>query len=214
MDKRAAAFAHYNDAAVLQMLIQVLPEIAREVAAPIASIDQLTVLSTDGAGALPKQVTDNVVQTLQMLKTATGIDLQDMIARGVSGFGGNGDEPAAPAAAPKKVVPRQGRQPRAGRGGLDRSAAVASLRRSGALETASVRPRSSVPPDHRQSTFSATYVVSRYSSMPSKPPSRPKPLALTPPNGAAGLETSPVLIPTMPKSSDSASRMVRARSRV
>ena len=69
MDKRAAAFAHYNDAAVLQMLIEVLPQIAKEVAAPIAAIDQLTVLSTDGAGALPKQVTDNVVQTLAMLKT-------------------------------------------------------------------------------------------------------------------------------------------------
>ena len=36
MDKRADAFAHYNDAAVLQMLIEVLPQIAKEVAAPIA----------------------------------------------------------------------------------------------------------------------------------------------------------------------------------
>ena len=50
MDKRAEAFAHYNDAAVLQMLIEVLPQIAREVAAPMAAIDQLTVISTDGAG--------------------------------------------------------------------------------------------------------------------------------------------------------------------
>ena len=33
-------------------------------------------LSTDGAGALPKQVTDNVAQTLQMLKTSTGLDLE------------------------------------------------------------------------------------------------------------------------------------------
>lgn len=68
--------------------------------------------------------------------------------------------------------------------------------------------------DPGQPAGSATYVVSRYSSMPSKPPSRPKPLALTPPNGAAGLEISPELMPTMPYSSDSATRMVRARSRV
>ena len=60
----------------------------------------------------------------------------------------------------------------------------------------------------------ATYVVSRYSSMPSKPPSRPKPLAFTPPNGAAGLDSRPVLTPTMPNSSDSATLIVRARSRV
>lgn len=83
MDKRAEAFAHYNDAAVLQMLIEVLPQIAKEVAAPIAAIDQLTVISTDGAGALPKQVTDNVVQTLQMLKTSTGLDLESLIHRSV-----------------------------------------------------------------------------------------------------------------------------------
>jgi len=83
MDKRAEAFAHYNDAAVLQMLIEVLPQIAKEVAAPIGAIDQLTVVSTDGAGALPKQVTDNVVQTLSMLKTSTGLDLEQLIHRSV-----------------------------------------------------------------------------------------------------------------------------------
>jgi flotillin len=79
MDKRADAFAHYNDAAVLQMLIEVLPEIAKEVAAPMSAIDNLTVISTDGAGALPRQVVDNIAQTLQMLKTATGVDLQALL---------------------------------------------------------------------------------------------------------------------------------------
>lgn len=83
MDRRAEAFANYNDAAVLQMLIEVLPQVAKEVAAPIAAIDQLTVLSTDGAGALPKQVTENVAQTLQMLKTSTGLDLESLIHKSV-----------------------------------------------------------------------------------------------------------------------------------
>jgi flotillin len=95
MDKRAAAFAHYNDAAVLQMLVEVLPQIAKEVAAPIAAIDQLTVVSTDGAGAMPKQVTDNVVQTLQMLKTSTGIDLEGLIHKSVERAGGGSGTPAA-----------------------------------------------------------------------------------------------------------------------
>ncbi len=58
MNKRAAAFAAYNDAAVLQMLIEVLPQLAHEVAAPMAAIDKLTVISTDGAGEVPKQVTN------------------------------------------------------------------------------------------------------------------------------------------------------------
>ena len=83
MDKRAAAFAHYNEAAVLQMLIEVLPQIAKEVAAPISAIDHLTVLSTDGAGAMPKQVVQNVAQTLEMLKSTTGLDLQTLLHRAV-----------------------------------------------------------------------------------------------------------------------------------
>ncbi|MFC7623860.1 flotillin family protein [Microlunatus sp. GCM10028923] len=81
MDKRAAAFAAYNDAAVLQMLIEVLPQVAHEVAAPMGTIDKLTVVSTDGAGAMPKQVTNGVVQTLEMLKNTTGVDLQSLVRR-------------------------------------------------------------------------------------------------------------------------------------
>ncbi|MGH3352161.1 MAG: flotillin family protein [Nocardioides sp.] len=90
MDKRAEAFANYNDAAVLQMLVEVLPSIAREVAAPISAIDNLTVLSTDGAGAMPRQVTDNVAQTLNMLKTATGLDLEAMLHKTVNKATDNG----------------------------------------------------------------------------------------------------------------------------
>ena len=100
MDKRADAFAHYNDAAVLQMLIEVLPQIAKEVAAPISAIDQLTVISTDGAGALPKQVTDNVVQTLSMLKTSTGLDLEALIKKSVDGAVGGSDNASGSSVGP------------------------------------------------------------------------------------------------------------------
>ncbi|KAA1415508.1 flotillin family protein [Nocardioides humilatus] len=83
MEKRAAAFANYNEAAVLQMLIEVLPQIAKEVAAPISAIDNLTVLSTDGAGAMPKQVVQNVAQTLEMLKATTGLDLESLLHKAI-----------------------------------------------------------------------------------------------------------------------------------
>ena len=43
--------------------------------------------------------------------------------------------------------------------------------------------------------------MSRNSSIPTRPPSRPSPDSLTPPNGAAGLDTAPVLTPTIPVSS-------------
>ena len=50
--------------------------------------------------------------------------------------------------------------------------------------------------------------------MPSKPPSRPKPDCFTPPNGAAGLDTMPVLIPIIPNSIASATRSTRRWSLV
>jgi flotillin len=81
MTKKAAAYGLYNQAAVLEMLIAVLPDIAREVAAPMGAIDKLTVISSDGAAQLPRQVADNVVQVVEMLKNATGLDLHALVAR-------------------------------------------------------------------------------------------------------------------------------------
>ncbi|MEG9226189.1 flotillin family protein [Aeromicrobium sp. Sec7.5] len=98
MNKKAEAFEQYNDAAVLQMLIEILPKLAAEVAGPMAAIDKLTVISTDGAGELPKQVTGNVVQTLELLKNTTGVDLQALI----SDFADR--SPAGTPAAPAKPV--------------------------------------------------------------------------------------------------------------
>src|SRR5581483_1916193 len=60
----------------------------------------------------------------------------------------------------------------------------------------------------------ATYLVARYSSMPSRPPSRPNPDCLTPPNSAAGLLTRPRLSPTIPTSSASTTRIARLMSLV
>ncbi|MBK8463724.1 MAG: hypothetical protein IPL36_12030 [Nigerium sp.] len=55
---------------------------AEKVAAPLGSIDKLTVVSTDGASQLPRQVTDTLTQTIQMVSDATGFDLQALLTRG------------------------------------------------------------------------------------------------------------------------------------
>ncbi len=81
MNKLAEAFNNYNDAAVLQMLVEVLPSMAEKVAAPLGSIDKLTVVSTDGASQLPKQVTDTLLQTMQMVSDTTGFDLRGLLDR-------------------------------------------------------------------------------------------------------------------------------------
>ncbi len=61
------------------------------------------------------------------------------------------------------------------------------------------KPSISSPlPSHPPQTPIATYFVSRYSPIPSNPPSRPNPDCFTPPNGAAGFDTTPWLTPPSP----------------
>ena len=103
MDKKAAAFAGYNEAAVLQMLIEVMPKVAAELARPMAGIDKLTVISADGAGELPKQVTNNFVQTMELLRTTTGLDVEQLIQK-YARTGGD-SSPAAVAPAPAEGTP-------------------------------------------------------------------------------------------------------------
>jgi flotillin len=81
MDKKAEAFASYNEAAVLQMMMEVLPKVAAEVARPMSAIDKLTVISADGASDLPKQVATNLVQTMDLLKSTTGFDIEQLVKK-------------------------------------------------------------------------------------------------------------------------------------
>jgi flotillin len=62
MRKKADAFAQYGDAAVLQMLVEVLPQVVAKASEPLSAIDRMTVISTDGASRLSRTVADNVAQ--------------------------------------------------------------------------------------------------------------------------------------------------------
>ncbi|UFN46482.1 flotillin family protein [Nocardioides okcheonensis] len=105
MDKKAAAFAGYNEAAVLQMLIEVMPKVAAELARPMAGIDKLTVISADGAGELPRQVTNNLVQTMELLKATTGLDVEQLIQKYAR------TDDAAPSLGTTSPAPADGGQP-------------------------------------------------------------------------------------------------------
>ena len=86
----AAAFEQYGDAARAQLVVDVLPRVAEALAAPIASISDLTVISTDGAGALSRSVGANLRETLEVVKRTTGIDLTELLGSA----GGRGDRAA------------------------------------------------------------------------------------------------------------------------
>src|SRR2546430_11097311 len=66
MRAKAEAFAQYGDAAVLDLLVRVMPQVVEAASAPIGAIDKMTVISTDGASALTRSVAANVASGLQL----------------------------------------------------------------------------------------------------------------------------------------------------
>lgn len=81
LEKRADAYAKFDSAAITDRLLDVLPQIARELAAPMGNIDNLTVVSTDGASALPRAAVSNFAQLQQMVSGATGLDLTALLSQ-------------------------------------------------------------------------------------------------------------------------------------
>lgn len=81
MKQKAEAYKQYNDAAVAEMMIKVLPEIAKSVAQPLSSIDKVSIIGGDASGV--SGVSGNVpvlmAQTMEAMKEATGIDMRDIV---------------------------------------------------------------------------------------------------------------------------------------
>lgn len=82
--KIAEAFEQFGQAAVLDMIVRMMPEYAKEVASPLANIDKITVVDTgNGEGGGANRVTSyatNLMSTLQeTLKASSGIDVKELI---------------------------------------------------------------------------------------------------------------------------------------
>ncbi|MFE1176881.1 flotillin family protein [Streptomyces sp. NPDC058773] len=79
MQRKADAFAQYGDAAMLQMLVEALPQVVAKASEPLSAVDKMTVISTDGASQLSRTVADNVAQGMELLSSTTGVDLAGML---------------------------------------------------------------------------------------------------------------------------------------
>ncbi|MCS0498456.1 SPFH domain-containing protein [Protaetiibacter mangrovi] len=100
IDAKAEALKKYGEAALAQEIIGRLPEITRAVAEPLASIGNLTVISTEGASAVTKTVTDVASEIPAVVKNLTGLDLSALLG-GAAGAALAGAEPTKPA--PKRT---------------------------------------------------------------------------------------------------------------
>jgi flotillin len=98
---RADAYRQFNEAAIIQTVLSMLPEIVRAAAEPMGRIDSLTVLSNDGASELVRNTTRTVTEASATVKGLTGIDVPALIATSMGGRAFTKEPPPkAPATGP------------------------------------------------------------------------------------------------------------------
>lgn len=83
MQKKAEAWQQYNQAAIIQQLIDSLPQVAEAVAKPLAQTDRIVVISSGGDGAgtsrITQDVTNIIAQVPATVEALTGVDLVQTI---------------------------------------------------------------------------------------------------------------------------------------
>lgn len=88
---RAEAYRAFNAAALVSTVLERLPDVVSAAAEPMSNIDNLTVLSTDGASEVVRTTTNTVVQASEVLKGLTGVDIRELFSSAI----GSDDAPAA-----------------------------------------------------------------------------------------------------------------------
>jgi flotillin len=86
MNVKAAAYQEYNQAAVVDKLISGLPEIVKALAAPLANIDRITIVSTgngDSAGMhkITGDMTQMAAQIPALFETLSGMKMSELFGK-------------------------------------------------------------------------------------------------------------------------------------
>jgi flotillin len=86
MAAKAASWGNYNQAAITDRVLEVLPELAAAVASPLARTDKIVMIGGDGSGGIgasriTKDVTQIVAELPAVLEALTGVKLEDMAGR-------------------------------------------------------------------------------------------------------------------------------------
>jgi len=83
MAKKADAWKEYEEAALVDMMLKVLPRVAAEVSAPLAQTDKITMVSSGdgpvGASKLTEEMLSIMGSLPTMVKDMTGVDIKQKI---------------------------------------------------------------------------------------------------------------------------------------
>ena len=101
MTAKARAWGQYNEAAITDRVLSILPELAAAVSAPLAQTEKIVMIGggggdgdgTPGASRVTRDVTKVVAELPEVLEALTGLKLGDLARRvpGVSDADGDGD---------------------------------------------------------------------------------------------------------------------------
>lgn len=79
IEKKAEAQAKMKEASIVEMMMNALPQIAKEVSAPLNNIDSITMYG-DQSTKLVEENTQKIDKVLKVAEDSLGLDLKSMIA--------------------------------------------------------------------------------------------------------------------------------------
>lgn len=102
MLKKAEAMKQYGQAAMMQMVIDKLPEMAKAVSEPLSKTDKIILFGEGGATSMARDTAGTMLQTFEAVKDAVGLDipamLKDVSTGGLVGRAGGKSDADAPKA--------------------------------------------------------------------------------------------------------------------
>ena len=83
---KAEAFQQYNEAAVIELLVKVLPEIAGRISEPLSKMEKMVIINSGsgpggGASKLTGDITQIIAQLPPVLESLTGIKFEKLLAQ-------------------------------------------------------------------------------------------------------------------------------------
>jgi len=82
MRQKAAAYKQYGDAALMSLILEAMPKIAAEVAAPLEKTQEIVIISDDKNGSnVSSEVTKLLGSLPPQIQALTGVDLSKAIGQ-------------------------------------------------------------------------------------------------------------------------------------
>ena len=85
IDKKAEAMKKYGQAAVVEMIMAALPEIAKNVAEPLSKVDKITMYGDGNNSKLLADIVNGTTQITDGISESMGIDIKSLVLGALSG---------------------------------------------------------------------------------------------------------------------------------